>query len=219
MTYYAHAALTHWRLHAHVLDFVIPTGNLGNALGCLLARALGLPIGEVVLATNANRVLADFFSGDAYAPRASITTLANAMDVGNPSNFERLRWLVPDAGELRATLRAQAVDDDAIRETVRHSLARYGVLACPHTATALRVVEHVRERGDLRDIAIVATAHPAKFDSVIEPLIDTRIDVPAGLAALLARPARAEPLAPDAAALRERLMRLAADDRDGRAAH
>ena len=219
MTYYAHAALAHWRSHAHVLDFVIPTGNLGNALGCLLARALGLPIGEVMLATNANRVLADFFSGDAYAPRPSIATLANAMDVGNPSNFERLRWLVPDAGKLRAMLSAQAIDDDAIRESVRHSPARYGVLACPHTATALRVVEHVRERGDLRDLAIVATAHPAKFDSVIEPLIGTRIEVPASLAALLARPAQAEPLAPDAVALRERLLRLADDDRDGRAAH
>ncbi len=217
MTYYAHAALTHWRRHARVLDFVIPTGNLGNALGCLLARALGLPIGEIVLATNANRVLEDFFAGDAYAPRPGIATLANAMDVGNPSNFERLRWLIPDAGELRATLRAQAVDDDAIRQTVRHSQARYGVLACPHTATALHVLESRRARSELCDAAIVATAHPAKFDSVIEPLIGAHIDVPASLAMLLARPAQAEPLAAEATALDARLLRFADTDQGGAA--
>ncbi|MFC4821923.1 threonine synthase [Dokdonella ginsengisoli] len=210
MSYYALAALAHWRRHGEVLNFVIPTGNLGNALACMLARAIGLPIGAIALATNANRVLPEFFAGAEYAPRASVPTLANAMDVGAPSNFERLRWLYPDAAALRSAFTAEAVEDAEIRNVLRGCRERYGTLVCPHTATALRVLERLRTRGDERDYAVAATAHPAKFDEVIEPLIGQPIQVPAALAALLERPSRAEPLAADYAALRARLEAPAA---------
>jgi len=205
ITYHAHAALAHWRARGAPLNLVVPTGNLGNALGAVLARAIGLPIGDIVLATNANRTLPDFFAGSDYAPRASVATLANAMDVGAPSNFERLRWLYPDAEELRRALRAEAIDDHDIRDVLRRARERYGTLVCPHTATALRVLERLRDAGDQRHHAVVATAHPAKFDTVIEPLLGAAIEVPPALAALLARPARAEPLAADYAALRAQL--------------
>lgn len=205
MSYYAFAALEHWRRHGEALNFVIPTGNLGNALACMLARASGLPIGDVALATNANRVLPEFFAGAEYAPRASVPTLANAMDVGAPSNFERLRWLYPDASALRRAFIAEAVEDEEIREVLRGCGERYGTLACPHTATALRLLERLRARGDARDYAVAATAHPAKFDEVIEPLIGRSIEVPPALRALLERPSRAEPLAADYVALRGRL--------------
>ena len=205
MSYYALASLQHRRAHGRPLNFVVPTGNLGNALACILARRIGLPIGDVALATNANRVLPEFFAGRGYAPRASVATLANAMDVGAPSNFERLRWLYPDAGALRGSFRAEAVDDAEIRDVIRGSRERYGTLACPHTATGLRLLERLRGNGDARDWAVAATAHPAKFETVIEPLTDRAIDVPPTLAALLARPSRAEPLAADYAALRTRL--------------
>ena len=208
MSYYAQAAFAHWLSHGRRLNFVVPTGNLGNAFACAMARATGLPIGDIVLATNANRVLPEFFAGGDYAPRASVATLANAMDVGTPSNFERLRWLYPDEGTMRTALQAEAVEDDEIRDVIRTSRARYGTLVCPHTATALRVLERLRARGDVRDYAVVATAHPAKFDEVIEPLIGTRIEVPPALAALLDRPAHSEPLAADYDALRRRLTAL-----------
>lgn len=197
MSYYALAALTHWRTHEAKLSFAIPTGNLGNALACILARSIGLPIGDVALATNANRVLPEFFAGEEYVPRASLATLANAMDVGAPSNFERLRWLYPDEGELRLAFRTEAVDDDEIRDVICCSRERYGTLACPHTATALRLLERLRTRGDQRDWAVAATAHPAKFDEVIEPLIGAKIEVPPALSALLERPSRSEPIAAD----------------------
>lgn len=205
MSYYALAALQHWRAHRAALNFVVPTGNLGNALACMLARAIGLPIGAIALATNANRVLPEFFAGADYAPRASVATLANAMDVGAPSNFERLRWLYPDAETLRSAFTVEAVADAEIREVLRRSRERYGTLVCPHTATALRLLERLRARGDTRDYAVAATAHPAKFDEIIEPLIGGTIEVPAALRALLERPSRAEPLAADYAALRRRL--------------
>ena len=96
MSYYALASLQCWRARGQPLNFVVPTGNLGNAMAAVLARALGLPIGDIALATNDNRVLPDFFAGGEYSPRPSMATLANAMDVGAPSNFERLWWLFPD---------------------------------------------------------------------------------------------------------------------------
>ena len=202
MAYFAHAALAHRRMHGETLNFVVPTGNLGNALACILARKCGLPIGWIVLATNANRTLPDFFAGDAYAPRDSIATLANAMDVGAPSNFERLRWLYPDDVGLRREFRAVSVNDDAIRATIRDRHARFGEIACPHAATAICTLEALRQQGATGDWAVAATAHPAKFDGIVEPLIGRAVSVPPALAVLLARPSTATPMANDYAALR-----------------
>ena len=206
MAYYAHCALDHWRRRDTLLNFVVPTGNLGNALAGALGRACGLPIGQIVLACNANRVLPEFFAGADYAPQSSVATLANAMDVGAPSNFERLRWLYPNAAVLRREFRAFSVGDDDIRATIRGRCERYGEIFCPHTATAIHTLETLRQAGEDGDWAAVATAHPAKFDSVIEPLIGRPAEVPEALAALLARPAHAEPLAATYPALRSRLL-------------
>jgi threonine synthase len=131
------------------------------------------------------------------------------MDVGAPGNFERLRWIYADDAALRKALGADAVDDTVIREEIRTSESRYGTLVCPHTATATAVLARMRARGDHRDFAVVATAHPAKFEDVIEPLIGRTIDVPPALAELLARPSRREPIAANYTALRERLIALA----------
>lgn len=194
MSYYAAASLQHWRQHGTALNFVIPTGNLGNAFAAILARAVGLPLGRIVLATNANDVLPQYFAGAAYTPRASIATLANAMDVGAPSNFERLRWLYPDDDALRAAFRAVGVDDAAISATIARRYRDHGEVFCPHTATAVHVLEQLRAEGVDGDWCVVATAHPAKFESIVEPLIGRAVEVPEALAELLMRPARAEPL-------------------------
>ena len=207
MAYYAHAAIGHWRLTGTSLNFVIPTGNLGNAMAAILARTCGLPIGEIALATNANRVLPAFFAGSDYAPQASLATLANAMDVGAPSNFERLCWLYPDANALRKAFKVRAVDDEAIRATIQSGPSRYGEVFCPHTACAVSVLADLREAGMPGDWAIVATAHPAKFEQIVEPLVGHAVPPPAALAKLLARPTHAEPLAADYSALANALVR------------
>jgi threonine synthase len=207
MSYYAHAALEHHARTGNVLNLVVPTGNLGNAMAALLARAMGLPLGQVALATNANDVLPRFFQGGAYQPATSVATLANAMDVGAPSNFERLRWLyADDDAALRADLHVEAVDDAAIRAVIARRWAQAGEVFCPHTATAVAVLEALRADGMQGDWAVAATAHPAKFESVVEPLIGRALDVPPSLSALLQRPAHAQPCAPEYAALRERLL-------------
>lgn len=209
MTYYTLAALTHWREHGNVLGFVIPTGNLGNAMAAMLARAIGLPIGTITLATNANRVLVDYFDGGNYRPHQSIATLANAMDVGAPSNFERLRWLFPDPVALRAALAALSVDDDAIRATIIRAEREYDVILCPHSACALHVLERLRSEGNQSDMAIVATAHAAKFEQVVEPLLGHAVLVPDSLNALLNRASSAVPLTADYDAFRTTLQSAA----------
>jgi threonine synthase len=205
MAYYAQASLGHLRTHGDLLNFVIPTGNLGNAVAAVLARACGLPFGRIVLATNANLTLHDFFAGADYAPRASVATLANAMDVGSPSNFERLRWLYPDDAQLRRHFSMDAIGDDAIRATIESRCAHHGEILCPHTATAIRTLESLRQEGASGPWAAVATAHAAKFDTVVEPLIGRPVDVPAALAELLARPTHAEPMAAEYSVLRSYL--------------
>ena len=140
ISYYAHASLALAQRGEAPVDVIVPTGNLGNALACILAREMGLPIGEVVLATNANRTLPDFFSGLDYRGRAGLATLANAMDVGDPSNFERLAWFYRDRDLRSAGIHAMSVDDEAIRRTILRVDAERQMVLCPHTACAVEVL-------------------------------------------------------------------------------
>lgn len=205
--YYAHAASRHYAQRGEPLNFIVPTGNLGNACAAFVAKRMGLPVGEIRLATNANDTLPRYFDGADYAAQATRATLANAMDVGAPSNFERLRHWHRDDAELRAATGAQSVDDATIVETIRQAPRRHGIVPCPHTATGLHLLENLRAHGDERPWAVVATAHPAKFDSIVEPLVGHAVEPPPALAESLARPASAEPLAADYAALREYLLK------------
>ena len=204
--YYAWAALTHWRGTGRALSFVVPTGNLGNALAALIARCMGLPIARIVLACNVNDTLPRYFAGEPYATRPGRRTLANAMDVGAPSNFERLRALYPNDAALRADLSAFTVDDDAIVATLHAAAAHHGIEPCPHTATALHVLERLRAQDERGDYAIVATAHPAKFAEVVEPVFGHAVAVPEALARWLARPSHSLPLTADDDALRALLL-------------
>ncbi|WP_019465709.1 threonine synthase [Dyella japonica] len=200
MSYYAHAALAWWREHGAPLNFIVPTGNLGNALACIWVREMGLPVGEIHLACNANATLSDYFDGSPYAPRPAVATLANAMDVGSPSNFERLRWTFPRDHELRLQLHARSVDDETICETIVRHARDHDEVFCPHTATAVHLLDHMGVTS--LPWAVVSTAHPAKFDSVVEPLIGEHLEVPPALAAMLQRPAHAEPMSASDSALK-----------------
>lgn len=206
VAYYAHTALGFHARHGEALNLIVPTGNLGNAAAAFVAKRMGLPIGDIVLATNANDVLPRYFAGGDYAPEATKATLANAMDVGAPSNFERLRHWHSDDASLRAALSAHAVDDATIRATIAAAPERHGIVPCPHTACGLHVLETLRMQGDTRPRTVVATAHPAKFDSIVEPLVGHPVALPPALAACLARPAHGEALAADDAALKTTLL-------------
>ena len=158
---------------------------------------MGLHLGDIVLATNANQTLSDYFAGADYQGRPSIATLANAMDVGDPSNFERLRWWFKDCDLRHSNIEAHWVDDATIEQQIKVWHSRTGTAFCPHTACALAV----RERLPTNNALIVATAHPAKFNEIVEPMIGREIAVPPALAQLLAQPAHAQTLTNDRGAL------------------
>jgi threonine synthase len=187
--YYWAASLQIRRAHGEAASFVIPSGNLGNATACVWARRLGAPIDAIVLAHNANRTVPDYLEQGALHPRPSVATLSSAMDVGDPSNLERLMALYPDLDTMRAALRAVSIDDEATRRRIQSDYERYGRIWCPHSAVAAeayaRLAPEERERGRW---VLVATAHPAKFREIVEPLIGAELTMPQNLARLFDRP-------------------------------
>ncbi len=194
-TYYAATSLQHCRETGGKVGFIVPTGNLGNALACIIAREMGLPIGEIVLATNTNRIIADFLAGSKWLSRDSIPTLASAMDVGNPSNMERLRNLIGEADALSESIRVFAVSDEDIESQIKHVHAQSGIAICPHTATATYAYQQLdQEERQNSDWVIVATAHPAKFEQIVEPLIGRDIPLPEPLLRIQSKPSRSVPI-------------------------
>ncbi|HEY2036288.1 MAG TPA: pyridoxal-phosphate dependent enzyme, partial [Steroidobacteraceae bacterium] len=208
--YYAATSLGVWRQYGEPASFVIPSGNLGNVAACIWARKVGLPIGQIVLAHNANRTVPDYLDSGDWRPRPSIATLASAMDVGNPSNMERLRALFPDVRDMRGAVSAFTVNDDAIRARIRAGFTEFGQVWCPHTATAAEAFDrlcsarHGMPKQEGRWV-VVATAHPAKFREIVESLIGRTIPVPETLAKLFARPTECTEIEADLGALRAAL--------------
>lgn len=207
MVYYAKAGLELWRETGRRPNFIIPSGNLGNSLACIWARHVGLPIGEIVLATNANQTISEFLRTGEWEPKPSVATLASAMDVGNPSNMERLRALHPDFEELQAQIGASSVDDIEIRAPIRRDSHELDQLWCPHTATAAKVFRRLLARGARGHWVIVSTAHPAKFNDIVEAQTGREVPLPPALATLLARPRQEQELDASLQALRAELQR------------
>jgi len=206
--YYAASSLALWRREGRAPGYVVPSGNLGNVVACIWARIMGLPIGPIALAHNANLTVPHYLDTGEWSPRPSVATLASAMDVGNPSNMERLVHLHPNWRELARQVRAHAVSDDEIRARIASDFRAYGEIWCPHTATAAQVYSQLtaESRHDHHWV-LVATAHPAKFNEIVEPLIGEAVPVPRELAELLELPSHHERIEPDleslAAVLRE----------------
>jgi len=197
MAYYIDAGLR-WRVeNGSAVNLIIPSGNLGNGLGAIMARAVGAPIGQICLASNANRVLTDYLNTGTYTSKASLATLANAMDVGAPSNFERLQHMFPALENISGI----SVSDDDIAHQVRTAPDRYGQIICPHTACAFSAFEQMQLQQPSSQWLIAATAHPAKFDSIVEPLVGASVPVPEGLAGLLKQPANSLAMSVDDAEL------------------
>jgi threonine synthase len=186
--------------------FAVPSGNFGNLCAGLYARRLGLPAAGFVAATNANRTVPDYLDGGRYRPRPGVATLSNAMDVGDPSNWERIAHLYRrDRRALRGALRWGSLDDRETVAALRRLWAR-GYRADPHGAVAHGVLERVLRPGETG--IFLATAHPAKFQSALAEL-GLAAPLPEALAALLDRPLRREPLPADESRLKARLRAAA----------
>jgi threonine synthase len=181
----------------------VPSGNFGNLTAGLWAQRMGAPVRAFVAATNANRVVPDYLDTGVYRPRPSVATLSNAMDVGSPSNWERIFALFGgDHDAMAATLRWGSCTDAETAEVVV-GLDRAGYLADPHGAVAYRVLQANLREGEQG--IFLATAHPAKFREALAPALGREIPLPRTLSDLLELPLLNEPLAADQAALKRRL--------------
>jgi threonine synthase len=188
-SYYAYASLHTWRRTGKRANFIVPSGNLGNVLAAVWARRVGLPIGRLHMAFNENRTVPDYLDGKPWQPRPSKATLASAMDVGNPSNMERLTYLYPDLNAVRDAVSSVSVTDTQIRARIQEDHLALHQTWCPHTAIAAQAYQQLsatdRAAGPW---LLVATAHPAKFPETVEPLIHAQVPVPDALARLLCLP-------------------------------
>lgn len=183
VAYAAWAAVRYQRLMGRPAGFVVPTGNLGNACGAFLARAMGFPIREIVLAVNESSPLAQYYETGVLPAVPARATLASAMDVARPSNLERLGCLAPRWTDLRACSRVVVADDAAIRGTMARTFRSRGLAVCPHTAVALHAQQVVG--GD--DWVVFATAHPGKFPGTLDATTGCRPELPLAARRQLAR--------------------------------
>ena len=185
--YYAYASLS--RINAEKPPvFIVPSGNLGNVVGSLFAKAMGFPVAHSVAACNSNRTLVDFIQNNIFSPQPSIETISNAMDVGNPSNIHRLKALSQSLEETDGNpLSAVSISDENTRSALREVFENYHYVADPHTAVAASALSHStsnRLPADA-DRIIVSTAHPAKFSSTVEEVLGFAPELPQQLAHIM----------------------------------
>jgi threonine synthase len=174
MFYYAWAALQ----FAERPVISVPSGNFGNLAAGVMAWKLGAPIAAFSAPTTINDTVPRFLETGTVEPRPSVPTLANAMDVGNPSNLERLQWLFDgDVAAMRKMIASSAHKDDEVRAAIAELHDRFDYVADPHTAIAYL------GNGSL----FLSTAHPAKFREVVESAISSAVQVPDALAAMMTK--------------------------------
>ena len=201
MTYYA------WAIRQREIGappvVVVPSGNLGNVTAGVLMQRSGLPIRRFVAAHNANDRFPRFLNGGPSPEGASVRTLSNAMDVGTPSNAERLTHLLGNA--LATHVSGDSVDDATTLTTMRTVYEQTGYVADPHTAVGLTAAQRLRQRGETSPLIVLSTAHPAKFPEAVEQAIGETPESPARLAALWDAPTQVETIPATLAALMDRL--------------
>ncbi len=206
--YYVHAAaLLGW--DARPATFVVPSGNLGNLCAGLLAHRAGMPAVGFVAALNPNRAFADYLDTGSAEARPSVRSLSNAMDVGAPSNLERIRWLYQDdRTALGADVRAVSVSDEETAACIADVYRRHGYLLDPHTAVAWSALERTPGIARTADgpLIVLSTAHPAKFPDVVERATGVDVPLPADLAQRLSGREHIVHLAADGRALRALLL-------------
>jgi threonine synthase len=186
----------------------VPSGNFGNLTAGLIAKRIGLPVERFVAATNVNDVVPEYLRTGEYKPRASVKTVANAMDVGAPSNFERMRAMYGESFDaLRCDIVGAAFDDETVVAEIREVRRRHGYLLDPHGAIAwLGLRDALAIDPGVRPGVFLATAHPAKFREVVEPAIDEAIPLPPALAEAIKRPRHSERIPVDYPVLKKLLL-------------
>ena len=162
----------------------VPSGNFGNITAGLFGREMGLPIKRFIAANNANDVFFKYLQTGEYTPMASIQTIANAMDVGNPSNFARVYDMFDgDLQKIRSVVSGATYSDEQIRETMKSCFDSNGYILDPHGACGYRALEEGLTEGETG--VFLETAHPAKFKETVESAIGAEVEIPERLAAFM----------------------------------
>ncbi len=179
-------------------EFVIsvPSGNFGNLTAGLMAKRMGIPIKHFIASTNSNDVFPEYLKSGEFKPRPSDQTISNAMDVGDPSNLSRIRYLFDDdIARIRWEISSWSFDDIMTRKMISQIFNEYDYIIDPHTAVGILGLEKYQE-GHLSTLpgVVISTAHPAKFPESVEPVIGEKIPVPPQLAQYLKREKQATPM-------------------------
>lgn len=178
--FYAYAQMKKLGL-ADNLVVCVPSGNFGNITSGLFAKKMGLPIKRFIAANNANDIFYKYLQTGVYEPKASVQTIANAMDVGDPSNFARIIDLYKnDHDAICADVSGATFTDEQIAETIKAVSDKYGYICDPHGACGYRALETGLKEGETG--VFLETAHPAKFKSTVESIIGHEIETPQKLA-------------------------------------
>ena len=174
----------------------VPSGNFGNLCSALIGKRMGLPVDRFIAANNANDVFYKYLLTGQYTPMASRQTIANAMDVGDPSNFARILDLYGHSVEaVRRDISGAAYTDAQIADTLRDCLRETGYLLDPHGACGYRSLREQLREGEAG--FFLETAHPAKFQSVVEGITGQSVEIPARLAAFMRGEKQSVPMSKD----------------------
>jgi threonine synthase len=163
------------------LYFTIPSGNFGNLTAGLFAKKMGLPITKLIAATNNNDIFTNYIKTGIFEPKASVQTISNAMDVGNPSNFYRiLDYFQHDYTKIKEDIVAYSFDDVQTKNAITEVSQKYQYIICPHTAVGYLAMQAFKEDQHIYDTnnIILSTAHPVKFGEVVEPILGITPEIP-----------------------------------------
>lgn len=159
----------------------VPSGNFGNICAALFGHAMGLPVKRFIAANNANDIFYNYLKTGKYEPKHSLQTIANAMDVGDPSNFARIYELYKgDHAKITSLISGATYSDDMIRETMKDCYAKTGYILDPHGACGYRALSEQLKDGEVG--VFCETAHPAKFKETVDSIIGCDVEIPARLA-------------------------------------
>ncbi|MCR4808800.1 MAG: threonine synthase [Prevotella sp.] len=191
----------------------VPSGNFGNICAALFGHAMGLPVKRFIAANNANDVFYNYLQTGQYEPKASIQTLANAMDVGDPSNFARIINLYSENGKLTpeetheritSLISGATYSDEQIKETMRKCYEETGYILDPHGACGYRALEEQLQEGEVG--IFCETAHPAKFKEKVDDILGIDVEIPERLAAFMRGEKQSVPMPNDFEAFKRFLM-------------
>ncbi len=194
MVYYFRAAAQVKRTDLPIV-FSVPSGNFGNLTAGLIAKRMGLAVEKFVAATNANDIVPTYLRTGRFEPRASQRTLSNAMDVGNPSNFARMQELYPTWQDMQQDIFGASFSDSETAAAIQELYRKYAYIAEPHGAIGYVGLQAYRSaQPHPTNGVFLATAHPAKFADIVQPLLPVPIAVPERLQAVLNKPKTAIPM-------------------------